>query len=80
MDLTETIRIREKVEQLTEKCLIVIDVGHFRSHTIPFIPGIEIDDEVYNIYKDEFARVRVIDVYEWKKKTFYLLSNFNNMS
>ena len=41
-----------------------MDVGHLKSHTIPFIPGIEIEDAIYDQYKDEFARVTVIDVYD----------------
>ena len=64
MQTPETIRIKDKIEQLENKCLVVIDVGHFKSHTIPFIPGIEIEDSIYNEFKDEFARVTVIDVWE----------------
>ena len=60
----QTAVLREVVENLTNKCLIIFDVGSFKSHTIPFIPGEEIEDVVYGEYGNEFAHITVVDVWE----------------
>ena len=74
MHKSVTAKLKEIVENLTNKCLIVFDVGNFKSHTIPFIPGVEIEDVVYDEYQEEFANITVVDIWEWRKKTFYILS------
>ena len=56
--------LKEVVDNLTNKSLIVFDVGSFKSHTIPFIPGEEIEDVVYGEYGNEFAHITVVDVWD----------------